>query len=119
VIAGNLIAFAACVPFALPPSGDGTDWTLVLYLGVVQIALAYLMLTSAVRTVAAFEVSLLLLVEPALNPVWSWLFLGETPGAATIAGGVLILGATAVKVWADARRGTETAVEEAARAAPP
>ena len=69
--------------------------------------------------VAAFEVSLLLLVEPALNPVWSWLFLGEKPGAVTIAGGVLILGATAVKVWADARRGTETAVEEAARAAPP
>ena len=69
--------------------------------------------------VAAFEVSLLLLVEPALNPVWSWVFLDETPGAVTIAGGVLILGATAVKVWADARRGTVTAVEEAARAAPP
>jgi drug/metabolite transporter (DMT)-like permease len=107
------------VPFALPPSGDGTDWALVLYLGVVQVALAYLMLTAAVRTVAAFEVSLLLLVEPALNPVWSWLFLGETPGAVTIAGGVLILGATAVKVWSDARRGAVTAVEEAARAAPP
>jgi drug/metabolite transporter (DMT)-like permease len=119
VIAGNLVAFAACLPFALPPSGDGRDWALVLYLGVVQIALAYLMLTAAVRTVAAFEVSLLLLVEPALNPVWSWLFLGETPGPVTIAGGVLILGATAVKVWADARRGAETAVEEAARAAPP
>ena len=119
VIAGNLIAFVACVPFALPPSGGGTDWALLIYLGVVQIALAYLMLTAAVRSVAAFEVSLLLLVEPALNPVWSWLFLGETPGPVTIAGGVLILGATAVKVWADARRGTETAVEEAARAAPP
>ena len=119
VIVGNLLAFACAVPFALPPSGDGTDWALILYLGIVQIAIAYLLLTAAVRVVAAFEVSLLLLVEPALNPVWSWLFLGEKPGAVTIAGGVLILGATAVKVWADARRGTETAVEEAARAAPP
>jgi drug/metabolite transporter, DME family len=119
VIVGNLLAFAVSVPFALPPSGDGQDWALILYLGAVQIALAYLLLTAAVRAVAAFEVSLLLLVEPALNPVWSWAFLGETPGAVTIAGGVLILGATAVKVWADARRGTETAVEEAARAAPP
>jgi DME family drug/metabolite transporter len=119
VIAGNLLAFLGCVPFALPPSGDGRDWALLIYLGVAQIGLAYLLLTAAVRTVAAFEVSLLLLVEPALNPVWSWLFLGETPGPVTIAGGVLILGATAVKVWADARRGTETAVEEAARAAPP
>ena len=102
VIVGNLLAFACAVPFALPPSGDGTDWALILYLGIVQIAIAYLLLTAAVRVVAAFEVSLLLLVEPALNPVWSWLFLGEKPGAVTIAGGVLILGATAVKVWADA-----------------
>ena len=26
VIAGNLLAFVCCVPFALPPSGDGQDW---------------------------------------------------------------------------------------------
>jgi drug/metabolite transporter (DMT)-like permease len=119
VIAGNLLAFAVSVPFALPPSGGARDWSLLVYLGVAQIAVAYVLLTSAVRAVAAFEVSLLLLVEPALNPVWSWMFLGETPGAVTIAGGALILGATAVKVWADSRRGTPTAVEEAARAAPP
>ena len=119
VIAGNLVAFAACVPFALPPSGDGRDWALLIYLGVVQIALAYLMLTAAVRTVAAFEVSLLLLVEPALNPVWSWLFLGETPGAVTIAGGVLILGAAPVRVWAEGRAAPPRGVEGAPRAAPP
>ncbi|HMN99385.1 MAG TPA: DMT family transporter [Miltoncostaeaceae bacterium] len=119
VIAGNLVAFAACVPFALPPSGDGRDWALLIYLGVVQIALAYLMLTAAVRTVAAFEVSLLLLVEPALNPVWSWLFLGETPGAVTIAGGVLILGATAVGVGRGPARGPAGGGGGPAGAAPP
>lgn len=102
-VVGNLIAFAACLPFALPPSGDAADWSLLLYLGVVQIALAYLLLTAAVRHVAAFEVSLLLLVEPALNPVWSWLVHGEVPGGPAIAGGALILGATAVKVWRDWR----------------
>ena len=119
VIAGNLLAFVFCVPFALPPSGDGQDWLLLLYLGVVQIGIAYLLLTAAMRTVSAFEVSLLLIVEPALNPVWTWLTLGEKPGPATIAGGVLILGATAFKVVTDARRGVPTAVEEASRAAPP
>jgi drug/metabolite transporter, DME family len=103
-VAGNLIAFVVCLPAALPPSGDGADWALVIYLGVVQIAIAYLLLTAAVRYVSAFEVSLLLLVEPALNPVWSWLAHGEVPGGLAIAGGVLILGATAVKVWLDWRR---------------
>ena len=108
-VAGNLLAFAACLPFALPPSGDGGDWALIVYLGVVQIGLAYLLLTAAVRYVTAFEVSLLLLVEPALNPVWSWLVHGEVPGGLAILGGVLILGATAAKVWLDWRRPPEAA----------
>jgi drug/metabolite transporter, DME family len=103
-VAGNLIAFAVCLPFALPPSGDGVDWALIIYLGVVQIGIAYLLLTAAVRYVSAFEVSLLLLVGPALNPVWSWLAHGEVPGSLAILGGLPILGATAVKVWLDRRR---------------
>ena len=106
-VAGNLIAFAVCLPFALPPTGDGEDWALLIYLGVVQIAVAYLLLTAAVRYVSAFEVSLLLLVEPALNPVWSWLVHGEVPGGLAIVGGALILGATAAKVWLDWRRPPE------------
>ena len=120
VVAGNLLAFLVCLPAALPATGDGGDWLLILYLGVVQIGVAYLLLTAAVRRVSAFEVSLLLIVEPALNPIWAWLTLGEDPGGLAILGGALILGATAVKVTSDARRGGEpTAVEAAARAAPP
>jgi drug/metabolite transporter (DMT)-like permease len=119
-VAGNLIAFAVCLPFALPPTGDGEDWALLVYLGVVQIGVAYLLLTAAVRYVSAFEVSLLLLVEPALNPVWSWLVHGEVPAGLAIVGGVLILGATAAKVWLDWRRPPEAAPPPAPPlAAPP
>lgn len=103
-VAGNLLAFAACLPFALPLAAGPGDWALITYLGVVQIALAYLLLTAGLRHVAAFEVSLLLLVEPALNPVWSLLAHGEVPGALAIAGGVLIIAGTAGKVWRDGRR---------------
>ena len=84
-----------------------------------QIALAYILLTAAVRHVPAFEVSLLLLVEPALNPVWAWLVQGETPSAVVLAGGALILGATAVKVWLDWRRAPAAAALRAPPAAPP
>jgi drug/metabolite transporter (DMT)-like permease len=118
-VAGNLIAAAICIPTAIPTTGDGTDWLLVAYLGIVQIGLAYVLLTTAVQNVPAFEVSLLLLVEPALNPVWSWAVHGERPGGAAIAGGLLILGATAAKVALDWRRGTPTALEPRAPAAPP
>ena len=118
-MAGNLIAFVVCLPWALPPSGDAQDWALIVYLGVVQIALAYILLTTAVRHVPAFEVSLLLLVEPALNPVWAWLVHGETPSGVALAGGALILGATAVKVWLDWRRAPAAAALQAPPAAPP
>jgi drug/metabolite transporter, DME family len=79
------------------------DWLVIVYLGVFQIGLAYVFMTSAIRHVPALEAATLLLVEPALNPIWAWLAHGERPSAWAIAGGALILGATLVKTWWDAR----------------
>jgi drug/metabolite transporter, DME family len=104
VVAGNLIAFLACLPLALPvPAVGAADWLVIVYLGVFQIGLAYVFMTSAIRHVPALEAATLLLVEPALNPIWAWLAHGERPSAWAIAGGALILGATLVKTWWDAR----------------
>jgi drug/metabolite transporter (DMT)-like permease len=102
--AGNAIAFLVCLPFAFPFSGGGAaDWGIVAFLGVVQIGLAYLCLTTGVRTVPALEGVLLLLLEPVLNPLWAWLAHGERPGAWSLAGAAVILGATAVHAVTQAR----------------
>ena len=53
--------------------------------------------------VIAFEASLLLLLEPVLNPIWTWLVHGERPGVWSIAGAAVILVATVVKSVVDAR----------------
>jgi len=98
VVAGNLLAFLLALPKALPVAGAAAqDWWLVAYLGVFQIGLAYLFLTRGVRGVPALEASLLLLVEPASNPVWSWWMHGEQPAKLALAGGVLILAATSAR----------------------
>lgn len=104
-VAGNLIAFVVCLPFAIGPATDsvGSDWLWIVYLGVIQIGLAYVFITRAMPHLRALEVSLLLYVEPALNPVWAWMAHGETVGKFAILGGVLILGATAFKTWVDGR----------------
>lgn len=96
VVIGNALAWAGAMPFAwpLPPAGQAS-WATVMYLGVCQIGLAYMCLTKGLRHVPALEASLLLLIEPVLNPLWTWLALGETPGAWTVAGGAVILAATA------------------------
>ncbi len=103
VVTGNVLAFVACLPFALPlPEFQLADWGVVGYLGSVQIGLAYLLLTRAVRHVPAFEVALLLLLEPVLSSLWAWLFLGEAPGPAALAGSFLILAATAGRTLREA-----------------
>ena len=99
VAAGNLIAFLVCLPLALPMSrGNPTDWALVLYLGLFQIGLAYVLMTRAVRKISALEVGLLLLLEPVLSALWAWMVHGERPGTWSLAGCSVILLSTLVYV---------------------
>ena len=101
---GNLFAAIAALPFAWPlPAASVGEWATIAYLGVCQIGLAYVCLTAAIRHLPALEVSLLLLIEPVLNPVWTWILRGERPGTWTIVGGGIILTATALRSLHDAR----------------
>lgn len=105
VVAGNALACLACLPAALPVvHATAASVGVVLYLGVVQIGIAYLALAAAMPHVPALEASTLLLVEPALNPAWAYLVHGERPSAlAWLGGGVILLSALA-KTWWDVRR---------------
>lgn len=95
VVLGNLIACFAALPMALPlGSHPAVAWGIILYLGVFQIAGAYMLVTSALRHVPAIEASLMLLVETAFNPLWAWLLLGEVPAALALVGGGVIVSAT-------------------------
>ncbi len=108
VLWGNALAALVCAPFALrmdPGLGAASarDWAVVIYLGVFQIAVAYALVTSALRLVPAFEASVILLVEPVFNPLWAWLVHGERPGRFALLGGGLIVFATLAKTWIETR----------------
>jgi len=116
VVAGNLAAFAASWFLASrfgeefwpaasfrESSAFGPTLRSLLFLGVLQVGLAYVVLTRGLRGVTAVEASLLLLVEPVFNPLWAWLVHHEVPGKATLAGGGVILAATALHAIATAR----------------
>jgi drug/metabolite transporter (DMT)-like permease len=96
-VCGNLIATAACLPFALPAQGTAQDWLLVLYLGCFQVGLAYVLITRAIGHVRALDASLLLIAEPAFSPVWAWLVHGERPGRLALLGGALIIAVTTMR----------------------
>jgi drug/metabolite transporter, DME family len=105
-VLGNVIACAVCAPLAGPLGGIGAlDIALVVYLGVFQVGLSYLLLGRSLAKVPAVDASLLLLAEPAFSPLWAWLVHGEIPGSWPLLGGVLIVGSTTWKTWRDTRRG--------------
>jgi DME family drug/metabolite transporter len=119
VVVGNALAFLATLPRALPLAPHpATDWVIIVYLGIFQIGLAYVLVTSALRRMPAFEASIILLIEPALNPLWAWVVHGEVPSAWALAGGALILGATTVRTLVDARARIQTIPSESGVTAP-
>lgn len=107
VLWGNALAGLGTLPLALSgPAPLAWDWAILAYLGVVQLGLGYAFFSFGVRKVPAIEASLLILIEPVLNPVWAFLVAGERPGPWALSGGGLILLGTAwitLQPWLRAR----------------
>jgi drug/metabolite transporter (DMT)-like permease len=101
-VLGNLIAALVTLPFAARGFADITvqGALVLLYLGVVQMGVAYLLLAKGLRFVPAAEASLISMLEPTLNPVWVYLGTGERPGPWAVAGGAIVLAAVSVRALA-------------------
>jgi drug/metabolite transporter, DME family len=94
MVLGNILAFAICLPFSVPLDGmTQGDGIAVTYLGVIQIGLAYVLFTRGLRSLRSLEVSLLVLLEPVLNPLWTWLLHDERPSSLAMIGGALMIAA--------------------------
>jgi len=103
---GNLIAgFSVLLPALSGPTPTALDLGLLVFLGVFQLGLAYTLFQRGLRETPAVEASLLILLEPVLNPVWTFLFTGERPGPWALVGGAIILLATAWRTLLGARGG--------------
>ncbi len=103
LVYGNVVAALAALPlWGRGPAATGPDLAIVAYLGIFQLALAYLAFSRGVTGTPAIEASLLILLEPVLNPIWTFLLAGERPGPWAIAGGAVVLGATAWRTLAPA-----------------
>ena len=94
----QLIVLVCAAPFADASKIGGKDLALLIGLGVGQIGLGLIFLTIGARLIPAAEVALITLLEIVLGPLWVWLSRGEQPGAATLAGGAIVLGAVVFQV---------------------
>lgn len=110
MVLGNLLLLAAMVPLnLLRAEWDAftpgpADLAGLLFLGVLQIGVAYVLFGFGIAYVQALEASLIGMLEPVLNPVWVFLFLGETPGWWAVLGGAVIVAAVGTRTYLAERR---------------
>ncbi|GAB4480982.1 MAG: DMT family transporter [Anaerolineales bacterium] len=79
--------------FVVQQPWSWANWLGIAYLGTFQVGLAFLLYAIAIKTIPALEATLIGTLEPILNPVWVFLFLGERPGPLALAGaGLVFLG---------------------------
>jgi DME family drug/metabolite transporter len=106
VIYGSLllVIFTAPAGLAAIPRLTQHDVLVVLYLGIVQIGLAYTLFTVAMaRGVRSLDAGIVGYIEPVLNPIWVFLVLGEKPSGWALLGGVIIIVAVVSHMLLDAR----------------
>jgi drug/metabolite transporter (DMT)-like permease len=99
VIYGNFLLAAVTVPSGISaiPTMTAMDWFAVTFLGVVQIGISYILFIKGVRGgTRPLDASLIGFIEPLLNPVWVFIFVGERPSQWALLGGAIIITAIAV-----------------------
>jgi DME family drug/metabolite transporter len=106
-IFGNLVAALVSLPFATRPfSVPAMAVAPLLFLGVVQIGVAYTFFVRGLGLIRAAEASIVSLLEPIFNPIWVFLGIGERPTIYAICGAVVVLSAIA---WRTLATGTAPA----------
>lgn len=94
VIYGNLLLAFACSYAGVKalPKMHAQDAGIVVFLGVVQIGLAYTFFTIGMsRGARSLDAGIVGYIEPVLNPLWVFIFIGEQPSRWALAGGSIII----------------------------
>jgi drug/metabolite transporter (DMT)-like permease len=105
----NACATLVLVPIAMAadsvPAFDARAIGLLVLLGVLCTAVAHTLFIGALRTVTAHTASVVAALEPVYGIALAFVLLDEVPGARTLAGGALIVGAA---IYATRRAGSGT-----------
>lgn len=97
---GNIILSIVCLPSVFEIQHLSiSDLSMVTFLGVFQIGIAYAIFTYGLKRVYAIEASLISMIEPVLNPVWVVLTYQEIPSVGAIIGGIIIITAISVRAF--------------------
>jgi drug/metabolite transporter (DMT)-like permease len=108
IIAVNAIGALGSGLFGLfnsphPPIGL-FDMGVLFVFGLTTIGLAFVLFMEGAKFIPSAEAGLISLLDVVLGPIWVFLAFGENPGAATVLGGVIVLGAAFWRMAPDLAR---------------
>ncbi len=90
-----LIGLPFLFVYGAQPSATAT--VAILVLGVFQLGIPYILYGLAASGCTPLALTLLAALEPILNPLWVFLFIGEAPGRTALLGGLLVI--ASVTLW--------------------
>ena len=107
VIYGNFLLAIVTTPSGISavPSLTPLDILAVSFLGIVQIGISYILFIKGVSGgTRPLDASIIGFIEPLLNPVWVFLFIGESPSRWALLGGTIIISTVAIHTLFQYRR---------------
>ena len=98
---GFLVNSIIGLPFAFfGISANPIAWASIVFLGLVQVGLAYVFFSIGIQSTSALLACLITAIEPVLNPIWVAIATDEMPGSYAILGGTVIIASViGYNVW--------------------
>ena len=105
ICVGGFVTFLAAgfLGFTAGHAGGGFDISprnllLLAAMGPLQLSIPLIFYVKGARSVSAVTLSLIVMLDAVVNPLWPWLFVGEMPGAPAFIGGAIIIGAVTISI---------------------
>lgn len=97
----NFLGLALCTPCALniffDPGATFTPGNVLAQIGMgLCLAGGYILISRGMKSVSPVSAAITSNIEPVLNPIWVFLFLGEAPGWMAIVGAIVVLGSVTI-----------------------
>ncbi len=100
-LALSMIAFFFCDDLSI----DFKTLAVVMIMGLLISPISRVFLGNGAKYISASEVSLLMIIETIMAPIWVWIFLDEVPSSYTFIGGSIIIATLIVNSIYTLKRG--------------
>ena len=113
--AGALLLLPFALASEITVSFPSTGWALLLYLGIVPTALAFVVFLMGMEHTTATVASIITLIEPLIATVLAWLLFDEQLGLLGLLGAALLLGAIWLLYLSATQRARRSSTERTQR----